>query len=896
MVKIEVAVAKTKPKTTTTANATSTTSTSTTNTETVSTSKGPLTEIINKITHPFESPKQNTIPPQTETQTIETTHVYYNPFESEIAKKNKKLAETFYEKRTGVTVTEQPMTAAEILKETLASGHKPQTGEYQKTQGGPILTMTNEQNARLNAERDIKNARGIDQGIRVYNETSTVNYSQETSRLENDITASQLALNSNREWLKNYPAYINSIQHNITTIRQGPQDAQWQIDLNADNVITQNEIFTKEKALAFYESQRNQVFGEKQTVEQNIIKTESDIRDLTTSKVYLQEYQQKGYMFGIKNNEYVFSEPKASEVVNALYGDNPNIYFAQEMRSLGVGYLFASGQQLITGAPSIAAEHESSAESILGSRRKPGESIENYTARFWTSPEAIGDVWVPVITLGTAKGITLLARGIGPSIVSAGSKIAAEIGPTGQKIISGAKTFGTVTGKILSSKVGQYSMKYGMYGALETPALIEVSRNNPEMLGATIGKSLTRWEITWGAMDLGIGRPGTRYVSPKTEPDVFVGTPVTEDVFMRDVQKNIQTSTPQVTVTGDRTLAEFGIEHKYTIIEEGQQTRLLQGEGVGRAEIKLQEFKGFTPHEAGQPRTTFTGYIATSDKPVVIQTGMTEIGMTDENFIGRASTRLHPSLEPGQELFISEKRSLVFGTSTTEVTTKTGLLSKEEKIIVSDFKGLSEEPMQTGHHYRIPRLEEPGISSKYYLSELKIKPRTGEELTVTGMGSSREGFPALVSTEEKGQLIVTQGSRAKTEFIGEISPRQGQQYEKNLIREYGDVYYKQPTGEANANETGISGGDISVIRPGQLLRMEQIEGVQIKVQRSLSGGSGALKLLAEKETTKTITKLGTKEAAIGGGILLGKAVEEKTNENVIKEMERDETTTEHQVC
>ena len=778
--------------------------------------------------------------------------VPYTPFEQAMAKINPNLAITLYEKRTGISVQQQPVID---LKSMLLQGPSPR-GAYQKEPGGPVYIMSDEENALINAQRDIKPTLAFQHGVTITDQ----DYGSEISRLSADITSGQGSVQSERQWLQDYKTYEQGINQNIATIRGGPSDARWEIDINQDKKIDSNEVFTSQQAIDYFQGELTSATETKQKVEENIPLMESDIRSMKESKIYLEEYQRKGYYFDVKNGEYIFTEPKASDVVEKLYGNRPDLYIASELRTLGFGVLFAGGQQLITGAPSLEAQKEATAESILGATRLPGESIETHAVRFWTSPEAIADVWVPVATLGLSKGATLLGRVVGPSLISAGSKLAGEVGPTGARLISGGKMFVSGAGKVLSQPIVQYGMKYGMYGALEAPILIDIAQNQPEMFGATLGKSLFRWEVAWGAMDIGFARKHQILSKTPVDEELFVGTPVTEDVFMRDIQKKIQTSGPQVFIGEERKLAEFGIKPKYTILEKGQQ---------GMAEVKIREFKGVTPGVAGEPRTSFTGYIVTSDKPVVLQTGERA-----QRWWGEASSELHPSLTPGEEIFVSKERSLVFGTTATRIETKASLFTKQERTVFSEFKGISEEPMETAYHYRTPRLEEPGITTKSYISELTIKPRSGEALTVTGLGESRQGYPALFSEMNKNKLIITEGTRAKTEFIGEISPRIGPQYEKQFVKEYGDVFSKTKAG--TGVETGISGGEISVIKPTQASLLTRVEEIEIKVSKGLSGGTGVLKLLAEKETTKVVEKIGAPKGATAGGMLLSQTAEEET--------------------
>lgn len=156
------------------------------------------------------------------------------------------------------------------------------------------------------------------------------------------------------------------------------------------------------------------------------------------------------------------------------------------MRSLGL-QTYASAFQfgvtkLIYGEEAAEkvrqGEYERLSEGILGSTKQVGESNIEFTGRFWSSPETIMDVYVPIITFGAGAAISMGGKAL------AGTRI-------GTGIIQGASKSSTLVtvGRALSSTAGQVAVVGGIVAVQEAPIVIETAINRPEMLGSTIGRA-----------------------------------------------------------------------------------------------------------------------------------------------------------------------------------------------------------------------------------------------------------------------------------------------------------------------------------------------------------------------------------------------------------------------
>jgi hypothetical protein len=139
------------------------------------------------------------------------------------------------------------------------------------------------------------------------------------------------------------------------------------------------------------------------------------------------------------------------------------------MGSLGIGFLFSAGQQLLTGQPSLESWKESQAEAILGTTRQKGESIESYTGRFWSSPKVVSEIYMPIAMFGAgaliSEGAGLAKAGltgltgriteyvapITQKLAPISAKISSEVEYIGFRGGFAGKTLGYETGEILAA-------------------------------------------------------------------------------------------------------------------------------------------------------------------------------------------------------------------------------------------------------------------------------------------------------------------------------------------------------------------------------------------------------------------------------------------------------------
>lgn len=432
---------------------------------------------------------------------------------------------------------------------------------------------------------------------------SDAGYSTEISNVSSELTQQRQTEFEQIQWLSNYKQYISTINSNISTIQNAPDGTTFSIGDKTG--------LSREQAIAYYNTELNTINTTARTIRTNLPLLETNIKDLSKTKGTLEAYQGAGYVFNKSDDGYYFTRPKASEVVKYVYGgDRPDIYIASELRTLGMGVLFSGAQQLLTGQQSLEANKEATADNILGTTRMPGESIEAFSGRFWTSTDVILDVYVPLATLGISKGITMAGRVIAPKAIALGGRIAGEVGPTGSKILSGTKYVASGAGKILSSPAGLYTMKYGIYGAMEAPAFIETAVTQPELIGSQLGKSLTRYEVSWGMMDVGFAG-GIKSKQNFIESDIRQTMNIPESVQQQQsigiinvAQRPLEEGEISFMAGGKvvvKTDMKAPVEINVKAYGISRETELIQGvqttESQGRAIYSWSETKGLTKYD-----------------------------------------------------------------------------------------------------------------------------------------------------------------------------------------------------------------------------------------------------------------------------------------------------------
>ena len=165
----------------------------------------------------------------------------------------------------------------------------------------------------------------------------------------------------------------------------------------------------------------------------------------------VKKYEQGGFLVDITGSGVKFKEPSAKEVSDWKFGEGMSTSraVAGSVMELGIPALFSGVATLITGDSSYwEGEVNRQYEKTLNLSQKQGESVLDYTGRFWTSPEAFESVYLPLITVGVGQAYTAIKHGAtGVSTVgrlaSFGAKHGAKVVKTMDRALLGAGFVGS---------------------------------------------------------------------------------------------------------------------------------------------------------------------------------------------------------------------------------------------------------------------------------------------------------------------------------------------------------------------------------------------------------------------------------------------------------------------
>ena len=628
-------------------------------------------------------------------------------------------------------------------------------------------------------------------------------------------------LEAEKKFLKEYDRTYNELQKNIRTVRDAPEGSVFEVDFDESGSIDDDERITRQEALDYLTGKEQELVSQREQVVENIPKLSRQLTGLTYSIERLEEYKREGYTLETTDDDkYQVGTPKASEVVEAIYGDRPDLYVAQSMRSLGIGTLASGTAQLITGDEKFGeAEKETLATGILGATKRKGESLLEHAGRVWTSPEVIMDIYLPAITLGAGYGI---------KAVSLAGKTAT--GLTGSAL--------RLTG--LAGKTALYTV--GGTGVVTLGVGMGIKAyQDPYSVPGEIGRTAYRFGMAYAGYKYGEGLAESRFFASDMPPsETLAGRKGT----MRSPY-DVSVESPRMEIIREVKPSELGIRVKSYF-------------GKTAPDVKAYQFKGGGKLPGGG-RSNISGYLVTTDKTVVLEV------------YGK-----HPALKYGSEIYLIGERQFVFGTGTTTMPYKTGILNttKGEYTSVADYFGFSQTGDKITTFFK-PSKVEPGITTELFVSKLTTIPRSGGRLTTTGFGeakslytgrtyevetviqpkqvySSPPGWEDIMVLGEKqpvtmGETIVkaVETGYIKTKFIGETTPRTAPYYSRNIILEKGTIFGDKSL--MGGGQPPTTGGGVDVVTPTRSGTFTlygdttQVEGVTISMMKAVAGTTTALR-------------------------------------------------------
>lgn len=346
---------------------------------------------------------------------------------------------------------------------------------------------------------------------------------------------------------KNYPMYKKTYEDNLSTMQSSAPESKFWLDVNQNKQVeiykgnkeaidyfskqglavnpiesTSDELFGRDVAIEKYnESWKPVAESHKNITEGNTInKLRSQAIDIINFENTLNAYEQAGYTLDVSDSGYSFGTMKASEVNKKVYGDVVAesrvvaLLIPETSLTLGFNFLVRGVESLLGGKNPEEQYEELSARSLDLTMRpnEKGTNVLSYTGRFWTSGEAILDVWLPVATFGVSSVVTALTT---TSVRTGSSALVRGLSNWGSKaLFTGGKISRGIEVANIAKGVG-----YTLLGTAIVSTGVSIgatAATNPKETGSVIRQNLVGW---MGAIEGGY--LGSKYVANQAGKPIF---------------------------------------------------------------------------------------------------------------------------------------------------------------------------------------------------------------------------------------------------------------------------------------------------------------------------------------------------------------------------------------
>ena len=291
---------------------------------------------------------------------------------------------------------------------------------------------------------------------------------------------------------------LDKLDDSIDTIQRAPEGTTWEIDINQDDKISEDEVFSNKEAIDILQKSRKDI--------------EKNIGQAEKQKEMITKLHNLGYGIEKTDEGFKYFLAPTDEVYDKTFGKRAGAVFSLETFWSGLGGVEAGAQKLasvITGDKSIWKAKEEQIK--LGALEK--EYSMRRTAKAGGSPAF--PVLIGTITSPTAQdiGIITFSGGLG-KVAKVGVK-GAKAGLSTLKLPKIFKTSKTV------SKLGKYALTGVATGGIigfEAGRLSKMYQENPKLFYGRATRELGVFALSGIAFKKGYGASvGKITKTPKTE-------------------------------------------------------------------------------------------------------------------------------------------------------------------------------------------------------------------------------------------------------------------------------------------------------------------------------------------------------------------------------------------
>lgn len=492
------------------------------------------------------------------------------------------------------------------------------------------------------------------------------NYDPLQSKLRQDIESgkselqSELAFKNQFETSKSaYESNKSALLGNISQIKSSATESQWWLDINQNKIQEPNEIFLRDVALqktqdVFNANEKN--WSGYQTSYQNVSANIPKLRAGLVSQINLQStvgaYKEAGYKLNVSDTGLSFSPMTAKETYDIVHPGigGRALFLAKQWGTFGIPETVA----VLTGKKTEYEEGEYAR--ILQMQKQPGETNIDYSKRFWTSPEAITQVYLPLATLGA--GAVMQGLAVGGEAVGSGF-LTSKLTALG----------GTTTGRLTNVAIKSGMTTIGVFGGVTAGTTIaSTAIYNPSQLSMVTGQVLGQTAPSTAGFLAGSSLVSSRVSAPLLDAQGRANVRVkifSEDVqVMRTIEQQGNLGKikgwAEVFVQGEK--PGTGIRYRYNLEAMGQ-----GGKTIGE-NLQVSRAYGIFKKPSGAKIAEFETY---GKNTIPAKIGNTDIYLVAEKSISGVYSK---TMKPG--VFETKGYSLLKNVGTREISVGNEIVSK----------------------------------------------------------------------------------------------------------------------------------------------------------------------------------------------------------------------------
>ena len=342
-------------------------------------------------------------------------------------------------------------------------------------------------------------------------------YYSAKSDIQSDIANTENTLENLNKFVPMAERNLITLKTDFDTVKDSPTGSMFEVDLNNDGIIDPDTEIKDRKFVMDFLQEQIEANRDVASYRKDIPTYEKQLEDLRNFEGILGGYERLGYELDVSpEGEYSFDLPSDKEVFEWRFGDQTGLAYTSQA-------FMQSPLAIETFVDILAGGGEAQKETLAKQGLGQLFTLEQkgvgsyFVGDVATSPAMIEGVVVPSLTLGLGYGASSIGSKIGGKLAGFGGKLTSTGGKfssTGSKIISGTFsnvkavgkpffTAGKTLGKLAGTKVGGMATTGLVFGAIESPGIIETYQEDPSQTLGYIARRGFGWGLAIGSFKAG---------------------------------------------------------------------------------------------------------------------------------------------------------------------------------------------------------------------------------------------------------------------------------------------------------------------------------------------------------------------------------------------------------